>query len=38
MPFSKKALGLAHILTGVLLMYLTYGIVLNLSLGWHVYI
>ncbi len=37
-PFSKKALGLAHILTGVLLMYLTYGIVLNLSLGWHVYI
>ena len=38
MPVSKKALGLAHILTGILLMYLTYGIVLNLSLGWHVYI
>lgn len=38
MPVSKKALGLVHILTGILLMYLTYGIVLNLSLGWHVYI
>lgn len=38
MPLSKKALGLVHILTGLLLMYLTFGIVLNLSLGWHVYI
>ena len=38
MPLSRKALGLVHILTGLLLMYLTYGIVLNLSLGWHVYI
>lgn len=38
MPVSKKGLGLAHILTGLLLMYLTYGIVLNLSLGWHIYI
>jgi len=38
MPASKKLLGLTHIVTGLLLMYLTYGIVLNLSLGWHVYI
>ncbi len=36
MPLSKKLLGLAHTLTGLLLMYLCYGIVLNLSLGWHV--
>ena len=37
-PLSGKALGLAHTLTGILLMYLTYGMVLNLSLGWHVHV
>lgn len=36
MPLSRKALGIAHIVTGLLLMYLTYGIVLNLALGWHI--
>ena len=35
MPLSRKLLGLAHTLTGVLLMYLTFGIVLNLALGAH---
>ncbi len=35
MPFSKKMLGLVHTVTGLLLMYLTYGIVLNLSIGAH---
>lgn len=36
LPWSRRALGITHILTGILLMYLTYGIVLNLALGWHV--
>lgn len=35
MPLSKKLLGLAHVVTGLLLMYLTFGIVLNLSIGAH---
>ena len=35
MPMSRRLLGLVHTLTGLLLMYLTYGIVLNLSIGAH---
>lgn len=35
MPLSEKALGLAHILTGLWLMYLTYAIVLDLADGLH---
>ena len=38
MPLSERILGFVRILTGLLLMYLTYGIVLNLSLGWNIYI
>ncbi len=35
-PFSVRAQGFFHTVTGLWLMYLTYGIVLNLALGWHV--
>ncbi len=34
-PFSLRAQGFFHTITGLWLMYLTYGIVLDLALGWH---
>jgi hypothetical protein len=35
MPLSRRLLGLVHTVTGLLLMYLTFGIVLNLAIGAH---
>ena len=38
LPFGARLVGIWQLLTGIWLMYLTWAVSLNISLGWHLWV